>query len=859
MQNNNITEISLKAQNLTSIPEEVFELESLEILKLNDNQIRIGVLEEEKEYEEGEVVLEKVEYDGIGKNILKLSKLKELNLSNNEIFEIPNYLLNNKTIEKLDLSFNNIEQISKEILQELKNLKYLNLLDNPIASVKGFPTSNNAKEVVEFLEQNQSKDLVPLNEAKILILGDENSGKSSLVERMVTNEFNEKYTSTRGIDIEQYTFLNGIKANIWDFAGQEITYQVHNLFMSKESLYILVIDGQLEDNQLDNIHWLETISSNSNDAPIIIAVTKHENNLAYKIDENLYKSQFKNLKHICYISSKENIGFDELKNNIEQVLEAIFTIQDKIPKNYLIIKEEIEKLNIEENIDILEPNEFDAICKKHNIKRKEKSNLRNILNNIGTIIGFGNDDMHIINPSWLLNMIYEIIRSKDTDEKGELKIEDIESLVTDENYEDRHINWIVKFLIENKIALKIDNETIMIPSILPVNPPNNFSKDNYKKVDKEYGLNFRYKYIRGFKKSILFEFIMQMEEYLVKEEPKYWANGVFLQYKDAKAVVLSSKIWESIYIHIPTKDKNAKKLLTIIRKKLDEIFDKSINIKIVKEIAIVNKNDNSLIYKNYKFLKYKFDQKKNRKVELDINSLPQEFELKNIVEKYEFIEKEPKNINKPIIFTEGKTDWKHLKKALERFQKDGEYKDLDIQFKEYEDEIDMGEDNLNHMLKANIKDSPSMRKIFIFDRDTKHKDIKKYQTVEFTKHTDKVYSVCIPKIDDLDGICIEFYYDEKALKTEDKNGRRLFLGKEFLKNGNSTCGKFVTEKRNAKPLDILDSDKKVYRKEDNEWNNNIALSKNDFAENILNDVDKFDDFDISNFKLIFDVIRKMLI
>jgi 5S rRNA maturation endonuclease (ribonuclease M5) len=38
---------------------------------------------------------------------------------------------------------------------------------------------------------------------------------------------------------------------------------------------------------------------------------------------------------------------------------------------------------------------------------------------------------------------------------------------------------------------------------------------------------------------------------------------------------------------------------------------------------------------------------------------------------------------KPLVITEGKTDWQHLKKALERFQSDGIYTNLNIEFEEY--------------------------------------------------------------------------------------------------------------------------------------------------------------------------------
>ncbi|MGJ0329216.1 ATP-binding protein [Aliarcobacter cryaerophilus] len=221
------------------------------------------------------------------------------------------------------------------------------------------------------------------------------------------------------------------------------------------------------------------------------------------------------------------------------------------------------------------------------------------------------------------------------------------------------------------------------------------------------------------------------------------------------------------------------------------------------------------------------------------------------------IKEDLENTYKPLIFTEGKTDWKHMKKALERFQKLGIYSDLDIQFKEYED-MDMGDIELDRMVQTYCKNEQSKKHIFIFDRDN-NKLVSKYGKEKFNNHDNNVYSFCIPSINnELDEICIEWYYKENDLKKENNEGKRIFLGKEFLPNGNSICGKYVTEKRNTKPFDILDRDKKVYLKIDNKWENNIALSKNDFTNNIINNVEGFNDFDIEYFKLIFDLISEII-
>jgi small GTP-binding protein len=868
----NKKEIILSSNDLEFIPSEIFGLENRKILNVSRNKIKVGVYKEEKEFEEGKVGIVDEPYDGITENIKQLNKLEELYLNDNEILEIPEYLTDMTTLKVLDLSSNNIEKISNSLLK-LTNLKKLNLANNPVSQIKGFSLKESPKEIIEFLLLNQEKTHIPLNEAKLLVVGDENAGKSSLVERMVHNKFNAEYNSTKGIDISQYPISSdivssycfnfyvepNIKVNIWDFAGQEITYQVHNLFMSKESLYLLVIDGQKEDNIVENFDWLETISTNADNPPIIIVVTKHENNRSHEIDEEKYIEEFPNIEKIHYVSSKENFGFCELKQSILVSLSKFS--KQKIPKSYEVVKRKIEERKIEklkQDKYMLSADDFDAIChecdllnKKNNIIStlfKERDNIRTIFNDIGVIIGMDNDDMHVINPTKMIDAIYEIIRSQTINDNGELDLK---------KEKDRHYNWIMEFLVKNKIAFKIDDLKVMIPTRLPVKRPKRFLKNNYIRDDKVYGLNFRYRYKR-FKKSVFFDFLIQIQEDVNDIKAEYWANGIAWKHDEFQAVVLASKVDRTIDIHISKDTEESRKFLTKIRKKFDEINRGKWGI--VEEIAVVDADDNMIHYKSYRFLKAK-QKNKDSEVELNIKANPKTFNLSSLLDRYEYIEEEIEEDNtKPLIITEGKTDWKHLKKALERFKKDGLYNDLDIAFKEYEDEIDMGEDNLNHMLKANIKDKPSRKKIFIFDRDTKHKDVREYQKVEFTKHLDMVYSFCIPEIDDLDGICIEFYYDEQDLITKDKNGRRLFLGKEFIPkaNGNSKCGQFQTRDINkaGKELEIIDN--AVYKREDLELKNSIALSKNDFAENIFNEVDGFDNFNIENFKSIFNVIEKIV-
>lgn len=212
-----------------------------------------------------------------------------------------------------------------------------------------------------------------------------------------------------------------------------------------------------------------------------------------------------------------------------------------------------------------------------------------------------------------------------------------------------------------------------------------------------------------------------------------------------------------------------------------------------------------------------------------------------------------------VVCTEGKTDWKHLKAALLRFQEQGEYLNLDIEFWEYEDETPMSDKQLLGLCDNRAKSHLEKPYIHIFDRDDPNIVMQVNESnKDYRMWSDDVFSFAIPMPShkkEMAGVCLEQYYSDADIMRRDRSRRRLFLSTEFDK----TSGRHLTEnlstldmnKVKGKPTII---DDKVY----DVTNNNVALPKNDFANYVLNKVPGFDDLDISEFRLIFDLINRIV-
>lgn len=268
-------------------------------------------------------------------------------------------------------------------------------------------------------------------------------------------------------------------------------------------------------------------------------------------------------------------------------------------------------------------------------------------------------------------------------------------------------------------------------------------------------------------------------------------------------------------------------------------------------------------------------------MDLYISKFVPDFEVRGLLQ--EIVDSEEN-----LVITEGKTDWKHLKAALKRFKRDKLYNDLDFQFLEYETGLEEKNENLgdkklqgNSTLKTvciyNALFKNNKKKIFIFDSDQTD-IVKEFSDKKGYKYLgNNVYAIVIPDPSNKSSINrfeIENYYDDKDIKTEDIDGKRLFLSKEFKFDDN--VHKYYSRKMDSdRPYLIIDSD--VYenlvsepiksKKELTDLINSnsegikkvITLSKNDFAENVLKEIDGFDKLNIVEFKKIFDIIEQILI
>ncbi len=162
---------------------------------------------------------------------------------------------------------------------------------------------------------------------KVIVSGDGRVGKTSFLNRLVHNSFDEDRELTKGVDFYSKNItVNGIEFNfiMWDFAGQAQFRKLLNDFVEGSIAAVILFD-LTRINTIENVYdWIKTFEAFGN-LPILLIGTKSDlipssDNQA--IDNYIHDivNEYENIITYLKISSKtgENIknAFEILIGNL---------------------------------------------------------------------------------------------------------------------------------------------------------------------------------------------------------------------------------------------------------------------------------------------------------------------------------------------------------------------------------------------------------------------------------------------------------------------------------------------------------------------------------------------------------------
>jgi small GTP-binding protein len=388
-----------------------------------------------------------------------------------------------------------------------------------------------------------------LNEVKVLLVGDGGAGKTSLVKQVLCEEFDRHEPQTHGINLRDWK-VEDIHVHFWDFGGQEIMHATHQFFLSKRSLYILVLDGRRDEK---TEYWLKHIESFGGYSPILVVLNKIDANPSFEVNRKFLQEKYKGIKGFYRVSCANGQGIKDFTGVLSKALANVELIETMWPKTWFNVKTQLEAMT--ENFISID--EYKEMCTEERITEKtDQDSLVDFLNDLGVILHFKDFellDTHVLEPKWVTNAVYKIINSdKLAASNGVLRLDLLDEILKKEADDDYYYpsgkyRYIIDLMKKFELCYEIDKETVLLPDLLEVQEPEfNFDYDAALKFVIDYDFLPR---------SVMPRFIVKMHRD-IKPELR-WRTGVVLEDKafHSTAVIKADERDEKIYIYVAGEQK----------------------------------------------------------------------------------------------------------------------------------------------------------------------------------------------------------------------------------------------------------------------------------------------------------------
>lgn len=430
-----------------------------------------------------------------------------------------------------------VEPCRKRFRGEVESLEELKLR----ATIPNDTRRQGAKAAIAWLHANRQTGSRPLNEAKLILVGDGGAGKTSLCNRVVFNTYSEQQASTLGVH-QQAWYVGAIRTNIWDFGGQEIQLSAHKFFMTERSLYVLVLDGRKEE---EPEYWLEHIRSLGGDSPIMVVRNKIDQNPGGNLAEKQLRDRYPAICGFYALSCRSGGGIEDFTAALKAQISTLELVAKPFPNSWFTIKEQLEA-QTSAGKNWISYRTFKFICEEAEESDAENQKaLIQYLNDLGAICYFDDESLkhlQILNPLWLTDGVYKLLTSHITAQlKGQLSIDNFPQILApvdkdDFRYEAEHYRYLLALMKKFELCYTQDNKAILIPAALQADP----KLPSYKEYREQASAHYYLAYKDSLPVGIIHRLIVRMLNSKVyeAEDNDFWNAGIRLKNRRSSARVM---------------------------------------------------------------------------------------------------------------------------------------------------------------------------------------------------------------------------------------------------------------------------------------------------------------------------------
>jgi internalin A len=516
----NLKELAFDRNARARIPSQIGHLFNLQVLFLFQNGI-----------------------DDLSPEIGRLRNLRSLILSDNKLTSLPPEIGQLTSLETLDLARNQITELPRE-LGNLINLNTLDLNNNPLISPPPEIVAQGTSSVLDYLRALQG-DSITRYEAKLLVVGEGGTGKSSLLRALRGEEFDRNLSTTHGIEVARYMLPHPDKSdvkitlNTWDFGGQQIYHATHQFFLTRRSLYVIIWNARLGAEQGRITYWLDTIKALAPDAPVVLVAT-HIDERSPDLNYPMYQTAYPQLAGNISISNLTGEGLPELKIALAEQAAQLPLMGQPWPNSWLSAERTLSARPDHH----LSAGEYINCCESAGIEAETaQGTLGEYLHYLGKILYFRDDyvlsNLVVLKPNWITKAISKVLTDPETSlSRGILthsRLPEIWEADDDGQPYEPHLYPVFLRLMERfDLSYQIEADIpgghttgSLVPQLLPHQPPIDLPPwpDAPPASNAQVEMIYRLDFIPS---GIMSWFIVRTHPYT---RNLHWREGVLLEYQ----------------------------------------------------------------------------------------------------------------------------------------------------------------------------------------------------------------------------------------------------------------------------------------------------------------------------------------
>jgi len=415
--------LELSNNSINSLPAAIWQLNDLIHLRVDNNATIINrsvIFRDEPSYRKLYDPTKRNKLISLPPEIGLLSDLQTLSLYGNDISYVPPEIGQLQNLQVLQLGYNQLDDLPPE-LGQLIQLKALRLEGNPFNLDLAAAHEQGTEAIFQYLRSRAAGE-VTLNEAKLILVGEGEVGKSCLLGALRGDEWVDGRPTTHGIEIKPVIVTapdNGteITLNGWDFGGQRVYRPTHQLFFSSSAVYLVVWKPREGPQQGFVKEWITLIKHREPDAKVLVVAThggpgQRQPDIDRQELIDLFGSD--TIVDFFHVDSLLGTDITDLREAIANIAATLPGMGRPVPIKWQRIRELLE----ESCKTHLPYKDTIALCEEHGLEGFAAELFVRVSHTLGYLIHYHYDpilkDIVILKPDWLAKAISFVLDDETT-------------------------------------------------------------------------------------------------------------------------------------------------------------------------------------------------------------------------------------------------------------------------------------------------------------------------------------------------------------------------------------------------------------------------------------------------------------